>query len=196
MLGHQREECQPYSSPALSRTLTRSRGDSEGGDNYISVGIGTGTGATNSSTTADPAPSSTTPTKTSSSSGSSSSSHYLSTPQLVEALLPERGGALVRQVRASSDRTCAVTACGDMYTWGDTISQGVLGLGGGSSYSPVPRKVRGIKRSVRLTSLRIGIGVLEMKYICIFYISIPSLLISDFPPLLTPLHCCYIPYIY
>lgn len=41
-----------------------------------------------------------------------------STPQLVEALLPENGGCRVTVICVSSNRTCAVSENGDLYTWG------------------------------------------------------------------------------
>lgn len=44
----------------------------------------------------------------------------LSYPQVVEALLPEKGGGRVVFISASENRTCVVTDVGDLYTWGST----------------------------------------------------------------------------
>ena len=44
----------------------------------------------------------------------------LSTPTLVEAMLPERGGGRAVFVSASSNRTCVTSDKGDLYTWGAT----------------------------------------------------------------------------
>jgi alpha-tubulin suppressor-like RCC1 family protein len=39
------------------------------------------------------------------------------TPRVVQALLPECGGARVRAIAAAANRTCAVTALGELYCW-------------------------------------------------------------------------------
>ena len=41
----------------------------------------------------------------------------LSTPKVVEAMLPERGGGQVTHIAAASSRMSATTADGDLYTW-------------------------------------------------------------------------------
>lgn len=41
----------------------------------------------------------------------------LSTPRLLDAMLPERGGGLVTHIAASSSRMSATTADGDLFTW-------------------------------------------------------------------------------
>ena len=74
--------------------------------------------------------------------------NQLSSPKIVEALLPENGGGLVVDVCASSTHTCAVTATGDVYSWGSSIELGDVN----STFQPVPRRVVGIKRAVQLAS--------------------------------------------
>jgi alpha-tubulin suppressor-like RCC1 family protein len=76
------------------------------------------------------------------------STSELSLPLLVTSLLPERGGGKVIHVSACSNRTCAVTERGDVFTWGATTAQGVLGTGSGNSYTPCPRRMLGVKRCV------------------------------------------------
>lgn len=72
---------------------------------------------------------------------------YLSTPQVVEALLPERGGGKIVYADVSSHRTCVVSESGDVYTWGSTDLQGALGSGN-CKYQPIPKRVVGIKKAV------------------------------------------------
>eukprot|EP01035_Chromulina_nebulosa_P018843 gene18843-24628_t len=72
--------------------------------------------------------------------------HYTS-PRLVEALLPTSVGGKIIHVAASSNRTCAVTELGDLYTWGATDTQGILGHSSKSNYQPLPKRVNGIKRA-------------------------------------------------
>lgn len=72
---------------------------------------------------------------------------YLSTPQVVEALLPERGGGRISYIDVSSHRTSVVSESGDVYTWGSTDVQGALGYGS-SKYQPVPKHVVGVKKAV------------------------------------------------
>lgn len=107
--------------------------------------------------------------------GAGKGSHHvpLSNPQVVEALLPENGGGKMVFVSASQNRTCALSDVGDLYCWGSTydkarpssslahgegvpnlLVQGVLGVGpdGGSCYQPVPKRVNGVKRAVRVSA--------------------------------------------
>ena len=69
----------------------------------------------------------------------------VSTPMLIESLLPEKGGGRVVHASACANRTCVVTDHGDIFTWGSTAENGVLGQGA-SRFTPVPRRVLGIKR--------------------------------------------------
>jgi len=55
--------------------------------------------------------------------------NHLSSPQLVESLLPENGGGRVTSVCASGTHTCVVTDTGDTYSWGSSIDMGCLGHG-------------------------------------------------------------------
>jgi alpha-tubulin suppressor-like RCC1 family protein len=48
---------------------------------------------------------------------------HLSTPRAVAALVPEGGRARVMSIAATSNRSCAVTARGELYTWGATEKQ-------------------------------------------------------------------------
>ena len=73
------------------------------------------------------------------------SDSHLSAPLLIESLLPERGGGRVIHASVCANRTCVVTAHGDLFTWGSTAETGVLGQGA-SRFTPVPRRVLGIKR--------------------------------------------------
>ena len=83
---------------------------------------------------------------------SSNDSKYTSTPQIVEALLPENGGGKVVSISLSGNRSCAVTELGDLYTWGATNDKGVLSASSAVNYLPVPKKVYGIKRAVRVSA--------------------------------------------
>jgi alpha-tubulin suppressor-like RCC1 family protein len=42
----------------------------------------------------------------------------VSTPQIVEALLPENCGSEVIQIASAGNRSCAITEYGDLYSWG------------------------------------------------------------------------------
>lgn len=44
-------------------------------------------------------------------------------PRLVESLLPERGGGKIVYTDATSNRTCAVSEIGELFTWGATNQQ-------------------------------------------------------------------------
>ena len=66
--------------------------------------------------------------------------------------IPAKGGSAGGRavyVSATGDRTCVVTDCGDLFTWGSSGDPGVLGLGPGK-YQPTPKRVVGIKRAVRV----------------------------------------------
>jgi len=76
---------------------------------------------------------------------------HLSSPQLLRSLLPENGGGKVVDVSAAGDRTCVVTSSGDVYTWGFSAETGVLGHGEGK-YQPVPKRIVGIKRAVKVSA--------------------------------------------
>lgn len=78
-------------------------------------------------------------------------SHHLSQPQVVEALLPENGGGRIVSISASSNRTCAVSDVGDLFSWGSAYERGVLGPNSGS-YQPIPQKIGGVKRAVGVSA--------------------------------------------
>lgn len=77
---------------------------------------------------------------------------YESEPRRVEALLPRHSSGRMVLAAATSNRTCAITAAGDLYAWGATDEQGILGHGVGSSYEPAPRRVLGVKRAVKIAT--------------------------------------------
>jgi hypothetical protein len=83
--------------------------------------------------------------------GHGTEANRLSSPQIVEALLPENGGGRVTGVSACSMHTCVVTDCGDVYSWGSSLDFGSLGHGEAIS-QPVPRRVVGIKRAVQVAT--------------------------------------------
>ncbi|KAJ1426618.1 regulator of chromosome condensation 1/beta-lactamase-inhibitor protein II [Ochromonadaceae sp. CCMP2298] len=82
--------------------------------------------------------------------GVSASPHF-SPPQLVEALLPQRGGGFVLTVSAAGNRTCAVTRRGHLYSWGACQAHGVLAPGP-LNYIPRPRRVPLVKRAVAVAA--------------------------------------------
>jgi alpha-tubulin suppressor-like RCC1 family protein len=48
---------------------------------------------------------------------------HFTLPRVVEALLPECGGARVSAIAAAANRTCAVTALSELYCWEGDISE-------------------------------------------------------------------------
>lgn len=83
--------------------------------------------------------------------GHGTEANRLSSPHIVEALLPENGGGRVTGVSACSMHTCVVTDCGDVYSWGSSLDSGSLGHGE-ATFQPVPRRVVGIKRAVQVAT--------------------------------------------
>jgi len=79
------------------------------------------------------------------------STHSTPVPCLVEAMLPSAGGGVVVAVSACDNRTCAVTDTGDLFSWGASHDQGVLGHGRGR-WQPVPKRVAGLKRVVHVSA--------------------------------------------
>ena len=75
----------------------------------------------------------------------------LTTPALVEELLPENGGGRVTSVCASNTHTCAVTDTGDVYSWGYSLDSGSLGHGK-SMFQPTPKRVIGVKRAIQVAT--------------------------------------------
>lgn len=72
---------------------------------------------------------------------------HVTYPQLVEKLLLENGGGKIVSICASSHTNCCISDCGDLYSWGSTPDQGVLGHGN-VNFQPVPKRVIGVKRAV------------------------------------------------
>jgi alpha-tubulin suppressor-like RCC1 family protein len=103
---------------------------------------------------------------------------FVSNPQIVEALLPENGGGKVMWISASGNRTCAVTDTGDLYSWGATHEKGIISSSPAVNYQPIPKKVYGIKRAVK-------VSVAEDYTLVLTSINIPS--VHDyFPSFLYP----------
>jgi alpha-tubulin suppressor-like RCC1 family protein len=103
---------------------------------------------------------------------------YVSNPQIVEALLPENGGGKVMWISASGNRTCAVTDVGDLYSWGATHEKGIISSSPAVNYQPIPKKVYGIKRAVK-------VSVAEDYTLVLTSMNIPS--VNDyFPSFLYP----------
>ena len=76
-----------------------------------------------------------------------SSAAHLSFPQVVKALSHEN----IVFASAAGDRTSAVTAKGDIYTWGSSGMVGALGHGK-RTYQPLPRIVSGIKGATKIST--------------------------------------------
>ena len=73
----------------------------------------------------------------------------ISTPQLLESLLPENGGGRIVYIQSSSHRTCVLSDVGDLYCWGVSQDQGILETSN-CRFQPVPKRVMGIKRAVQV----------------------------------------------
>lgn len=84
--------------------------------------------------------------------GHSVDSGQYSPPKLVEALLPERICDTITYVEATSNRTCAVSSKGDLYTWGTSYDHGILSHNSNTIYQPIPKRVQGIKRAVKVAA--------------------------------------------
>ena len=69
----------------------------------------------------------------------------LSPPQLVKGMLSENGGGWVASIAVTSNRMCAVTNVGDLYTW-CLDSTSACG-----SEDVLPRRVAGVKRAVSVS---------------------------------------------
>jgi len=69
-------------------------------------------------------------------------------PRVVQGMGQDRGVF----VSASAGHTCVVSETGDLYSWGSTDGQqGILGHGQGS-WQPVPKRVVGLKRGIKVAA--------------------------------------------
>ena len=80
---------------------------------------------------------------------SSSFNKSMSSPQLVQGMLPENGGGIAVAVAASEERTAVLTESGTLYTWGATHGKHVLGHEG-VRWQPCPKQVPGVHRAVKI----------------------------------------------
>eukprot|EP01032_Pedospumella_encystans_P012060 gene12060-13978_t len=69
----------------------------------------------------------------------------LSPPQLVKGMLSENGGGWVASIAVTSNRMCAVTNVGDLYSWRLDSTYA------GGSEEVLPRRVAGVKRAVSVS---------------------------------------------
>lgn len=93
----------------------------------------------------------------------------LSQPRLVEGLLSEQGGGWVVSIAAASNRLCAVTDAGNLYTW-SIATQGKSTHEGDS----VPRRVATVKRAVTVSA-----AVDHTLVVCSY--SLPPLPLAEWP---------------
>ena len=80
-------------------------------------------------------------------------STLMASPQLVEGMLPEKGGGLAVAVSASENHTAVLTSTGTLYTWGATYGANILGHEG-VRWQPNPKKVPGVHRAVSVVAAK------------------------------------------
>ena len=80
--------------------------------------------------------------------GSGGGVTHTTCPRVVQGMGQDRGVF----VSASAGHTCVVSETGDLYSWGSTDGQqGILGHGHGS-WQPVPKRVVGLKRGIKVAA--------------------------------------------